>query len=141
MCSSNEQYIIKLCRFQILDIIKNLLNSDNININESATILLGHIVCEYVTPTKAFTKGDQFEISIRQSLLGPDFIPKLVQLISRACHSESLLKACFWCLSQYTSEINLSSDDCMAILYTINIVLNSTVYRSSVFLMRRMIMI
>lgn len=127
MCSTNQQYTLRLCRLGILDTIKKILDGDNSSVKERATMLLCYIVKEFVSPTKAFSKCDQFENEIRQTLVGSDFISRLVHIITDINSSDGLLISAFKCLSHYTSEIDISPDDCKSILRTINYYINTTV--------------
>lgn len=127
MCSKNQQYTLKLCRSGILTAIKSILHQGNRNIIERALKLLSFIIKEFVGPMKAFTKVDQCENTIRQSLVGNDFIPKIVSILVNPESNESLLRYAFGCLSEYTCEITIPSIDRRRILITINRIINTTV--------------
>ena len=90
--------------------------------------LLCCIVQQYASPTKQFGRGEQFERSIHQSLMSPDFIGPLIALATNEHSSVRLLEAVFTCLSQYTGDLVLSSSDCLKVLLAANAYLNSTVH-------------
>ena len=127
MCTNSSQYVKRLCNSEILKIIRNLLDTSYTAIQEAATILLGNIVKVYANPSKLCSKMDKFDSFIRTSVMSRDFISRLIRMIVIPNQAKHLLKACFWCLSQYTNEIQLSGDDCMQILSAVNIILNETV--------------
>lgn len=127
MCTYNCQYVTVLCKSGILNILQNFLDTNNILIQETATILLGDVVKVYASPSKTCAKGDKFGMTVRTSVMSQDFISRLIRMIVKPNQSTNLLKACFWCLSQYVNEIHLSGDDCMQILTAINIILNEPV--------------
>lgn len=127
MCTYSSQYVTKLCKSGILNIIRTHLDKENTRIQEIATILLGDVVKLYASPSKAYTKGDKFDMTVRASVMSHDFISRLVRMIVKPDQSVQLQKACFWCLSQYNNEIQFSEDDCIQVLATINILLNGTV--------------
>lgn len=127
MCSTNPQYTLRLCRLRILDTIKIILDGNNAVVKEHALMLLSHIIKEFVSPTKAFSKCDQCENEIRQTLVGSDFISRLIHMITDINSSDKLINIAFSCLSQYTSKIYISQEDCKSILRTINYYINTTV--------------
>ena len=120
MCSTNPQYTLRLCRLRILDTIKIILDGNNAVVKEHALMLLNHIIKEFVSPTKAFSKYEQCEKEIRQTLVGSDFISRLIHIITDTNSSNKLVNISFCCLSQYTSEISISQEDCKSILRTIH---------------------
>ena len=69
--------------------------------------MLGNIVKVYANPSKLCSKMDKFDSFIRTSVMSRDFISRLIRMIIIPNQAEHLLKACFWCLSQYTNEIQL----------------------------------
>lgn len=127
MCTYNSQYATILCKSGILNIIRTFLEKEDVQIQEIATILLGDVVKLYASPSKAYTKGDKFDMTVRASVMSHDFISRLVRMIVKPDQSDQLEKACFWCLSLYNNEIQFSEDDCIQILATINILLNGPV--------------
>lgn len=127
MCKNSQQYTSKLCRSRILNAIKSILHQSNSRITEHALILLSFIIKEYAGPTKAYTKVDQCEQTTRQSLIGNDFIPKIVSIVVDPESNESLLRYAYGCLSEYTCEITIPPNDRRRILITANRVLNTTV--------------
>ena len=131
MCSTNPQYTLRLCRLRILDTIKIILDGNNAVVKEHALMLLSHIIKEFVSPTKAFSKCDQCENEIRQTLVGSDFISRLIHIITDTNSSNKLVNISFCCLSQYTSEISISQEDCKSILRTIHYHINTVVNHGS----------
>ena len=125
MCSTNPQYTLRLCRLRILDTIKIILDGNNAVVKEHALMLLNHIIKEFVSPTKAFSKYEQCEKEIRQTLVGSDFISRLIHIITDTNSSNKLVNISFCCLSQYTSEISISQEDCKSILRTIHYHINT----------------
>ena len=120
MCERNYQYVERLCRLGILDILKSYLLHENTTVRENAVIFLTFIVQQYASPAKIFARSQQFENAIRQSLLGTDFVFVLFHMVSQPDLPLSLLTAVFSCLSQYTNEISLSGDECMETLVATN---------------------
>ena len=131
MCSTNPQYTLRLCRLRILDTIKIILDGNNAVVKEHALMLLNHIIKEFVSPTKAFSKYEQCEKEIRQTLVGSDFISRLIHIITDLNSSNKLVNISFCCLSQYTSEISISQEDCKSILRTIHYHINTVVNHES----------
>lgn len=131
MCSTNPQYTLRLCRLRILDTIKIILDGNNAVVKEHALMLLNHIIKEFVSPTKAFSKYEQCEKEIRQTLVGSDFISRLIHIITDTNSSNKLVNISFCCLSQYTSEISISQEDCKSILRTIHYHINTVVNHES----------
>lgn len=131
LCSYSSQYVAKLCKSGILNIIRTFLDTNDIHIQEIATILLGDVVKVYASPSKAYTKGDKFEMTVRASVMSQDFTSRLIRMIVKPNQAIHLLKACFLCMSQYSNEIHLSGNDCMQILSAINIILNGIVWLST----------
>lgn len=131
MCSTNPQYTLRLCRLRILDTIKIILDGNNAVVKEHALMLLNHIIKEFVSPTKAFSKYEQCEKEIRQTLVGSDFISRLIHIITDTNSSNKLVNISFCCLSQYTSEISISQEDCKSILRTIHYHINTVVNHGS----------
>ena len=131
MCSTNPQYTLRLCRLRILDTIKIILDGNNAVVKEHALMLLNHIIKEFVSPTKAFSKYEQCEKEIRQTLVGSDFISRLIHIITDTNSSNKLVNISFCCLSQYTSEISISQEDCKSILRTIHYHINTVLNNES----------
>ena len=127
MCTKNQQYALKLCRLSILDMIKNIIDGMNYSIIEHAIKLLGFIVNEFVSPTKAFTKVDQCEGEIRETLKGNEIILRLVNILINSESPFAVLSNTCWCLGQYTSEIVISYSYRKKIMLSVNRMMNLTV--------------
>lgn len=127
MCSKNQQYTLKLCRLSIIDMIKNIMNDMDYSVMEHAIKLLGFIVKEFVSPTRAFTKVDQCEEEIRETLKGNDIISRLINILVNPASPSGVLSSTFWCLGQYTSEIAISYACRKQIMVAVNRIMNLTV--------------
>ena len=133
MCASNVQYVDKLCRLGILEQIRSYMEYHSTLVQENALSLLSYIISQYGTSSKIFSKSQQFENAIRQSLIQADFISLLVKVAIDPNSTTTVLHYAFTCLYQLTPSISFSNDDCLHLLLAANSYLLTTVnnYHSS----------
>lgn len=133
MCASNVQYVDKLCRLGILEQIRSYMEYHSTLVQENALSLLSYIILQYGTSSKIFSKSQQFENAIRQSLIQADFVSLLVKVAIDPNSTTAVLRYAFTCFYQLTTSISFSNDDCLNLLLAANSYLLTTVrnYHSS----------